>query len=197
MWLGRFVLLVLAGVAPGDTPFLPFTAQTPDTDRWGELRQNGSSYPFLNMYSLDPAGASGALVFPRPIRSGWKNNLAWRAGGELRPSENLAVRAGFGYRTRAVNSPDDSNVNLLDGPVVTASAGLAWTAGSTTKTSHAHWWRYDVPNMTFTADAFVRVDHMLEQQVDHTAMPGDVAPEKHFSFGGDVLQIGGRATVGW
>lgn len=164
--------------------------------RWGELRQNGSSYPFLNMYSLDPMGASGALVFPRPIRSGWKNNLAWRAGGELRTTESLAVRAGFGYRTRAVNNPDESSVNLLDGPVVTASAGLAWHAG-TTQGAHGHWWRYQLPNVTFTADAFVRVDHMLAQEVDHTAMPGDVVPEKHFSFGGDVLQVGGRATLGW
>lgn len=164
--------------------------------RWGELRQNESSYPFLNMYSLDPMGASGALVFPRPIRSGWKNNLAWRAGGELRPTENVGVRAGFGYRTRAVNNPDNSSVNLLDGPVVTASAGIAWHTGST-RGVHGHWWRYELPNMTFTADAFVRIDHMFEQQVDHTAMPGDEVPEKHFSFGGDVLQVGARATLGW
>jgi long-subunit fatty acid transport protein len=164
--------------------------------RWGELRQNDSSYPFLNMYSLDPMGASGALVFPRPIHSGWKNNLAWRAGGELRTSETLAVRAGFGYRTRAVNNPDNSSVNLLDGPVVTGSAGLAWHAGSTEGT-HGHWWRYQLPNVTFTADAFVRLDHMLAQQVDHTSMPGDYVPEKHFTFGGDVLQVGARATLGW
>lgn len=164
--------------------------------RWGELRENDSSYPFLNMYSLDPMGASGALIFPRPIRSGWKNNLAWRAGGELRTSDSLAIRAGFGYRTRATNNPDESNVNLLDAPTVTASAGIAWRVKKGTGT-RGHWWRYDLPHVGFTADAFVRVDHLLEQQVDHTAMPGDVIPEKHYTFGGNVLQLGGRATLAW
>lgn len=155
--------------------------------RWGELRDNESSYPFLNMYSLDPMGASGALVFPRPINSGWKNNLAWRAGGELRTSDSFAVRAGFGYRTRATNDPGDSNVNLLDGPVVTASAGLAWHTGSTENAVKDRWWRYELPNVSFAADAFVRIDHMLEQRVE----------EKLFTFGGDVLQVGARATLGW
>jgi long-subunit fatty acid transport protein len=178
--------------------------------RWGELRQNESSYPFLNMYSLDPMGASGALIFPRPIRSGWKNNLAWRAGGELRTSETLAIRAGLGYRTRATNNPDESNVNLLDAPVVTASAGIAWRAGDTlrapgsprrgaaaSKAPRGRWWRYELPDVSFTADAFVRVDHLMEQQVDHTTMPGDLIPEKHYTFGGNVLQFGGRATLAW
>jgi hypothetical protein len=179
--------------------------------RWGELRTNDSSYPFLNMYSLDPQGASGALVFPRPIRSGWKNNLAWRAGGELRPGGgSLAVRAGLGYRTRAVNNPDDSNVNLLDGPVVTASTGIAFYSGRraaapatpraakpTTPEPPRRWWRYNVPKVSFTADAFLRLDHMLEQEVDHTTAMGDVVPEKHFRFGGDVLQVGAKATLAW
>jgi long-subunit fatty acid transport protein len=171
--------------------------------RWGELRQKGSSYPFLNMYSLDPMGASGALVFPRPIRSGWKNNLAWRGGGELRThGDDVKIRFGGGYRTRAVNSADDSNVNLLDGPVVTASAGVSWHAGTprprrTPDMKPRRWWRYDLPDISFTADAFVRVDHMLEQEVDHTASPGDSVPEKHYRFGGDVLQVGAMATIGW
>jgi long-subunit fatty acid transport protein len=155
--------------------------------RWGELRENNSSYPFLNMYSLDPAGASGALVFPRPINSGWKNNLAWRAGGEFRTSESFAVRAGLGYRTRATNDPSDSNVNLLDGPVVTASTGVAWHTGTTGNPKRGRWWRYELPSVSFAADAFVRIDHMLEQHVD----------DKAFRFGGDVLQVGGRATLGW
>ncbi len=167
--------------------------------RWGELRTNGSSYPFLNMYTLDPEGASGALVFPRPIRSGWKNNLAWRAGGELRLRDNsVAVRGGLGYRTRAVNGADDSNVNLLDGPVVTTSVGLAWKTGEANKTApRKRWWRYQLPHVSFTASAFVRLDHMLAQTVDHTAMPGDVVPEKHYNFGGQVLQLGASATLGW
>jgi long-subunit fatty acid transport protein len=178
--------------------------------RWGELRQNDSSYPFLNMYSLDPNGPSGALVFPHPIRSGWKNNLAWRAGGELRPGDgSLAVRGGLGYRTRSVNNPDDSNVNLLDAPTVTVSAGIAWYAGTTAsapaqprpkKKPHEphHWWRYDLPDVHFSADAFVRVDHLISQQVDHMAMTmTDEIPEKHFSFGGDIIHVGARATLGW
>jgi long-subunit fatty acid transport protein len=167
--------------------------------RWGELRTNESSYPFLNMYSLDPEGASGALVFPHPIRSGWKNNLAYRAGGELRPGDgNLAVRAGLGYRTRAVNSPENSNVNLLDAPVVTVSSGIAFHTGDTKRSDPPrHWWRYTVPDVSFTVDAFVRIDHMLEQEVDHTTSPGDPAPEKHYRFGGDVIQVGAKATLGW
>jgi hypothetical protein len=179
--------------------------------RWGELRTNGSSYPFLNMYSLDPEGASGALVFPRPVRSGWKNNLAWRAGGELRTHDGaVAIRGGLGYRTPAVNSADDSNVNLLDGPVVTASTGIAWHAGrravapgaprpatSAKPVAPRRWWRYTLPDVSFTADAFVRVDHMIEQRVDHASSPGDVVPEKHYRFGGDVLQVGAMATLGW
>jgi long-subunit fatty acid transport protein len=164
--------------------------------RWGELRSKGSSYPFLNMYSLDPDGASGALVFPHPIRSGWKNNLAYRGGAELR-SGSFAVRGGLGYRTAAVNSAEDSNVNLMDGPVVTAAAGVAWHAGSTEKSAPRHWWRYTLPDLRFTADAFVRVDHMTEQRVDHTALPGDEVPEKHYAFGGSVLQLGLMATLGW
>ena len=60
-----------------------------------------------------------------------------------------------------------------------------------------HWWRYDLPVVHFRADAFVRVDHMLEQTVEHTSSPGDVVPDKHFRFGGDVFQIGAMATVGW
>jgi len=179
--------------------------------RWGELRTNRSSYPFLNMYSLDPQGASGALVFPRPIRSGWKNNLAWRAGGELRVRDGtVAIRGGLGYRTRAVNSADDSNVNLLDGPVATASTGIAWHAGRRVVAPASprpprparhvpprRWWRYQLPDVNFTADAFVRVDHMIEQRVDHTTATGDVVPEKHYRFGGDVLQVGAMATLGW
>jgi hypothetical protein len=149
-------------------------------------------------------------VFPRPIRSGWKNNLAWRGGGELRThDDDVKIRFGGGYRTRAVNSPDDSNVNLLDAPVVTASAGISWHAGKPALAPGArrprrspdakprHWWRYDLPDVSFTADAFVRVDHLLEQEVDHTTSAGDVAPEKHFRFGGDVLQFGAMATLGW
>jgi long-subunit fatty acid transport protein len=176
--------------------------------RWGELRTRGASYPFLNMYSLDPEGASGALVFPRPIRSGWKNNLAWRGGGELRTAGgDVAIRAGLGYRTQSVNNPDDSNVNLLDGPVVTASTGLAWHAGRHAPapgmprpprtTPRSRWWRYELPDVSFTASAFVRVDHMLEQTVDHTAAPNDVVPEKHYRFGGDVLQVGASAALAW
>ena len=199
-----------AGASGEPTPNLTLAADV-TYYRWGELRTNGSSYPFLNMYSLDPAGASGALVFPRPIRSGWKNNLAWRAGGELRVRDGtVAVRGGLGYRTRAVNSADDSNVNLLDGPVVTASTGIAWHAGrravapasprpprSTRRVPPRRWWRYELPRVSFTADAFVRVDHMIEQRVDHTAGPNDVVPEKHYRFGGDVLQVGAMATLGW
>ena len=176
--------------------------------RWGELRSHDSSYPFLNMYSLDPQGASGALVFPRPIHSGWKNDLAWRAGGELRLNDGtLAIRGGLGYRTRAVNNPDDSNVNLLDGPVVSASTGIAWFAGTratapaapraSTPAPHRRWWRYELPDVHFRADAFVRIDHMLEQTVDHTSAPGDLVPDKHFRFGGEVLQLGLAATLGW
>jgi long-subunit fatty acid transport protein len=167
--------------------------------RWGELRSKDSSYPFLNMYSLDPQGASGALVFPRPINSGWKNNLAWRAGGELRVADDsVAIRGGLGFRTAAVNNPDDSNVNLLDGPVVTASAGIAWHTGDTKKSEPPRrWWRYTLPDVRFTAEAFARVDHMIEQRVDHTASSGDVVPEKHYRFGGDVFQIGGKLTLGW
>ncbi len=176
--------------------------------RWGELRTNGSSYPFLNMYSLDPDGASGALVFPRPIRSGWKNNLAWRGGGELRAAGgSVAIRGGLGFRTAALNNPDDSNVNLLDGPVVTASTGIAWHAGRPAlapgeprpprTTPRGRWWRYTLPDASFTASAFVRVDHMLEQEVDHTAAMGDRVPEKHYRFGGDVLQIGASAALAW
>jgi long-subunit fatty acid transport protein len=157
--------------------------------RWGELRTNNSSYPFLNMYSLDPDGASGALVFPRPIRSGWKNNLAWRAGGELRVrDDSVAIRGGLGYRTRAVNDPGDSNVNLLDGPVVTASAGIGWQTGTADrKAPRRTWWRYQLPNVRFSANAFARVDHMLEQTVD----------AKQFRFGGQVFQFGANATLGW
>lgn len=167
--------------------------------RWGELRTRGSSYPFLNMYSLDPDGASGALVFPRPIRSGWKNNLAWRTGAELRlRDDSLAIRGGVGYRTRAVNNPDDSNVNLLDGPVVSASTGIAWRTGNADKRApRSRWWRYSLPNVSFSASAFVRIDHMLTQSVDHVAAPGDRIPEKHYRFGGQVFQLGANATVGW
>ena len=167
--------------------------------RWGELRTSDSSYPFLNMYSLDPEGASGALVFPRPINSGWKNNLAYRLGAELRPGDgDLAVRWGLGYRTRAVNNPERSNVNLLDAPVATASAGIAWHAGDTTPSNpRRRWWRYDLPDVRFTFDAFVRIDHLFEQTVDHAAATDDVAPEKHYRFGGDVIQIGAKATLGW
>jgi long-subunit fatty acid transport protein len=178
--------------------------------RWGELRTEGSSYPYLNMYSLDPEGASGALVFPRPIRLGWKNNLAWRAGGELRAADGaVSIRSGLGYRTRAVNNPDNSNVNLLDAPVITASMGIAWHAGERAtapaarhpakpaRTTPRRWWRYELPDVSFSAHAFVRVDHLLEQSVDHDAMPGEAIPAKHFVFGGDVFQIGAMAVLGW
>lgn len=167
--------------------------------RWGELRTK-SSYPFLNMYSLDPEGASGALVFPQAINSGWKDNVALRAGGELRmPDRKFTVRGGLGYRTAAVDSADDSNVNLIDGPVLTASSGITWHASTLAVAPGPprRWWRYPVPNVSFRADAFVRVDHMLEQQVDHTTSPGDVVPEKHYRFGGDVFQVGAMATLGW
>lgn len=177
--------------------------------RWGELRENDSSYPFLNMYSLDPEGASGALVFPRPINSGWKNSLAWRAGGELRlGGGSTTVRAGAGYRTRSVDNPDNSSVNLLDAPVVTASTGIAWHAGrrsaapATPRPAKSaapprRWWRYDLPKVSFTAEAFVRIDHLFEQSVDHVEGMDDPIPEKHYRFGGDVLQVGGKLTLGW
>jgi len=183
------------GASGEPTPDLTLTADV-TYYRWGELTDKQSSYPFLNMYSLDPQGASGALVFPRPIHSGWKNNFAFRAGGEQRMGA-LAIRAGLGYRTRAVDNPDDSNVNLLDSTVVTGAFGVAYLAGQGSKARH-HWWRYDLPHMTFRGDAFLRVDHLLEQQVDHTASSlNDVIPEKHFKFGGDVLQVGLMATLGW
>jgi long-subunit fatty acid transport protein len=195
--LGWFSPRQLSAGASGEpTPNLTVAADV-TYFRWGELRTNDSSYPFLNMYSLDPEGASGALVFPRPIRSGWKNNLAYRAGAELRPGDgDLAIRAGLGYRTRGVNNPDNSNVNLLDAPVVTASTGIAWHTGDTKRSSPPRrWWRYELPNVSFTADAFVRIDHLLEQTVDHPS--GDSVPEKHYRFGGDVMQVGAKATLGW
>lgn len=183
------------GASGEPTPDLTLTADV-TYYRWGELASKGSSYPFLNMYSLDPQGASGALVFPRPIHSGWKNNFAFRAGGEQRMG-SIAIRGGLGYRTRAVDNPDVSNVNLLDSTVVTGALGVAYLAGQGSKARH-HWWRYDVPHVTFRGDAFLRVDHLLEQQVDHTAASlTDVFPEKHFKFGGDVLQVGLMATLGW
>jgi long-subunit fatty acid transport protein len=185
-----------AGIAGEPSPNLTLTADV-TYYRWGELRSQDSSYPFLNMYTLDPEGASGALVFPRPIRSGWKNSLAYRAGAEVR-SGSIAVRGGLGYRTASVNSAEDSNVNLLDAPVLTAGAGLAWNKGSTEKSkTPGHWWRYTVPDVRFTADFFVRVDHLFDQDVDHTPVPGDDVPEKHYTFGGNVLQIGAMATLGW
>jgi len=208
--LGWFSPRQLSAGASGEpTPNLTLAADV-TYYRWGELRTKDSSYPFLNMYTLDPDGPSGALVFPRPIRSGWKNNLAWRAGGELRARDGtVSVRGGLGYRTAAVNSADDSNVNLLDGPVLTASAGIAWHAGKRAAAPAAprpatrsprtprRWWRYDLPDVRFTAGAFVRVDHLVEQRVDHTSAAGDVVPDKHYRFGGDVLQVGASATLGW
>ncbi|HEX5061946.1 MAG TPA: hypothetical protein VFV99_21405 [Kofleriaceae bacterium] len=197
-----------AGASGEPTENLTLTADV-TYYRWGELRTSESSYPFLNMYSLDPMGASGALVFPRPIRPGWKNNLAWRAGGEWRsPGGGMAVRGGFGYRTRGVNSAENSNVNLLDAPTITASTGVAWFAGTRAAAPAAprrkkrtseppRWWRYTLPDVNFAADAFIRVDHMLEQQVDHTSTPGAAIPEKHYRFGGQVFQFGLMATLGW
>jgi long-subunit fatty acid transport protein len=166
--------------------------------RWGELRTQESSYPFLNMYSLDPEGASGALVFPRPINSGWKNNLAYRAGLE-KTTGSIALRGGFGYRTAAVNNAEDSNVNLLDAPVVTASAGFTWKTGDTAKSKIPRtWWRYTLPDVRFQADLFVRIDHLIEQRVDHDAStPTAEVPTKHYAFGGNVLQFGAQATLGW
>ena len=166
--------------------------------RWGELRSQDSSYPFLNMYSLDPEGASGALVFPHPINSGWKNNLAYRAGVEKKAG-SIAVRGGLGYRTAAVNNAEDSNVNLLDAPVVTASAGFTWKTGDTTKSKLPRtWWRYTLPDVRFQADLFVRIDHLIEQSVDHDAAAViDEIPTKHYTFGGNVLQFGAQATLGW
>lgn len=177
--------------------------------RWGELASQSSSYPFLNLYTLDPQGPSGALVFPHPYRLGWKNSFAWRAGGELRVAGGaFAIRGGLGYRTSVVDNPDLSNVNLLDGPTVTASTGIAWYAGTLRAAAPGtprpaappprhHWWRYDLPDVSFHADAFLRVDHMLEQTVVHVTAPGDLAPDKHFEFGGDVLQVGASAALVW
>lgn len=177
-----------AGVSGEPRPDLTLTADV-TYYRWGELRTSNSSYPFLNMYTLDPEGASGALVFPRPTHTGWKNNLAYRAGAELRRGD-LAFRGGLGYRTTAVHTPESSNVNLLDGPVVTASAGLAWHTGDTTPSNPPRrWWRYELPDVTFKADVFFRIDHMLEQRVD--------TADKQFRYGGDVLQLGAMATLGW
>lgn len=206
--LGWFSPRQLSVGASGEpTPNLTLAADV-TYYRWGELRTSESSYPFLNMYSLDPDGASGALVFPRPINAGWKNNLAWRAGGELR-SDTIAFRGGLGYRTRAVNSPDDSSVNLLDAPVVTASTGIAWHAGKQAtapgvrlakrpKTEPApRWWRYELPKISFSAEAFLRMDHLFAQSVDHTSAMGSAIPEKHYEFGGNVFQVGGKLTVGW
>ena len=166
--------------------------------RWGELRTQDSSYPFLNMYSLDPEGASGALVFPRPINSGWKNNLAYRAGVE-KTSGSIAVRGGLGYRTTAVNNAADSNVNLLDAPVVTASAGFTWKTGDTARSKTPRtWWRYTLPDVRFQADLLLRIDHLIEQSVDHDADKiTDEIPTKHYTFGGNVLQLGAQATLGW
>lgn len=172
------------GASGEPTPDLTLTADV-TYYRWGELTSKGSSYPFLNMYSLDPNGPSGALVFPRPIHSGWKNNFAVHAGGEQRMG-SLAIRAGLGYRTRAVDNPDDSNVNLLDSPTVTGALGVAYLAGQGSRARH-HWWRYDLPHMTFRGDAFLRVDHLLDQEV----------PAKQYEFGGNVLQVGLMATLGW
>lgn len=199
---------VSAGASGEPTPNLTLSADV-TYFRWGELTDNGSSYPFLNMYSLDPDGASGALVFPRPINAGWKHNFAYRAGGELRVADAaVAIRGGLGYRTAAVDNPGDSNVNLLDGPVVTASTGIAWQAGRALAAPGAprpsaptapprRWWRYALPDVTFKAEAFVRVDHMREQRVEHTAGEDDVAPDKRYRFGGDVLQVGATVTLGW
>jgi len=196
------------GVSGEPTPNLTLTADV-TYYRWGELADKGSSYPFLNMYSLDPQGASGALVFPRPVHSGWKNNFAYRAGGELRVRDGeMAIRGGFGYRTSAVDNPVESNVNLLDSTVVTVATGVAWYAGQHAaapasprppkSTARHHWWRYDLPHVSFRGDAFLRLDHLLEQQVDHMAASlTDVFPEKHYKFGGDVLQVGAMATLGW
>ena len=144
-----------AGASGEPTPNLTLAADV-TYYRWGELRTNDSSYPFLNMYSLDPEGASGALVFPRPIRSGWKNNLAWRAGGELRTRDGSSRSAVALATARAPSTTaDDSNVNLLDGPVVTASTGVAWHAGQGAAapgaSAHAHQVRAAAPVVALRA----------------------------------------------
>ena len=175
---------------------------------FGALADN--TYPFVNIYSTAPPGSPAeALVFPTVDKPGWQDVVALRAGGELRVLEDrFVLRAGLGYRGAAVANPSDSNVNLLDGSVLTFTGGVgayfgrrAPPPGRTPDPGprpRRHIGSYDVPGFSGSFEAFVRLDSMATQTVRHQRSgAGDPVPEKDYEFGGSVLVLGMTATLAW
>jgi hypothetical protein len=174
---------------------------------WGALADN--TYPFVNIYSTGKPGSPGeALVFPTVEHPGWQDVVALRAGGELRVLEDrIVVRAGVGYRGAAVANPDASNVNLLDGPVVTVTGGIGAYFGRRApppgrlpepNRPKKRVGSYDIPDFAGSLEAFVRLDSMGTQTVRHAHTDAsDPVPEKDYEFGGSVLQLGMTATLAW
>jgi long-subunit fatty acid transport protein len=161
---------------------------------WSDL--NTTQYPFITVHG-DAGSLTGMLNFPHVVSPGWSDSYALRAGAELRLADlPLAIRAGLGYRASAVNNPNNSNVNLLDAPTATMAAGVGYNAGWTS--GKGQWWRYNLPHVSFRADAFLRLDELFGETVQHTATaPNAVIPEKNYEFGGSMLQIGAMLTLGW
>src|SRR5262249_21267427 len=194
---------------PTGEPVEPFTLTADVTwFHFGALADN--TYPFINVYSTAPPGSpADVFVFPTVDKPGWQDLVAVRAGGELRLLEDRVVlRAGLGYRGAPVANPDDSNVNLLDGPVLTVTGGVgayigrrAPAPGRTPDPGPRPRRRvgsFDIPDFSGSIEAFVRLDSMATQTVRHRhSGAGDPVPEKNYEFGGSVLQLGLMATLAW
>jgi long-subunit fatty acid transport protein len=175
---------------------------------WGALE--GNTYPFINVYSTGkPGSPAEALVFPTVDQPGWQDVIAVRAGAELRLLEDrIVLRGGLGYRGAAVAHQDRSNVNLLDGPVVTFSGGIGAYVGRRAPPPgqlpdpgprpRRRVGSYDIPDFSGSFEVFVRADSMGTQTVRHASSgASDPVPDKDYEFGGSVLQLGMTATLDW
>lgn len=140
-------------------------------------------YPFLSVTPTDNGdGITNQIGFPTVDHVAWKNAWALRAGAELRlVDDKLALRAGYALRTSALGSPDPSNVDLLDGTTHSLTLGAGYAprgrehpSGSTLRA-------------TASFDAYVRASVVPEQH----------ATAKQFSYGGNLVDVGVMATLGW
>lgn len=145
--------------------------------------------PNIHVSPLDPDNSVAAgLNYPPDEPPNFHDIFVPRFGLEYLPSTELALRAGLSYRPSPAPLPSpDRRSSLLDAAVASLSlgAGYSWQFVSTGEKSTLS---------NFELSAHLRAHHMSEQSVRKVINTNE---SESFKFGGQMLDAGITATLGW
>ncbi len=149
--------------------------------------------PYIHISPLDPEDSVAAgLNYPPDEDPGFRDILVPRFGVELLATPKLALRAGISYRPTPLPLPaPDKRANLLDASVATLSfgSGYVWNLKDPKKDQ-----KDSQSISSFEVSAHLRLHHMSEKTVTKIV---DTNQTASFKFGGQMLDTGITATVGW